>query len=190
MESTMTPTFRMSYPNVFTPRKNELSGKDEYGTVCLFEKGENLSKLEALCRAAMEKKWGKDQTQWPKPIRSPFRDQGEKAKMVDGKRVLPAGHVDGAIFINLKSSQRPGVVDQNVQRVIDESQIYAGCYARATITAYAYEQKGNRGVAFGLVNLQKVKDGEPLSGRNQPEADFVPVEGAGETATTASGLFS
>ena len=108
-------------------------------------------------------------------MKSPFRLQEERAKEVDGKRVLPAGHEEGAIFMNLRSTQRPGVVDQNVQDILDESQFYAGCIARASINAYAYDQKGNRGVAFGLANIQKVRDGEPLGNRTKPEQDFAPV---------------
>src|SRR5690348_8229642 len=110
----LTPKFRVSYPSVFKPRKNELSGKEEYSLVALFPKGTDLRVLEQEAARALEAKWGKDKTQWPKPLKSPFRDQGERAKIVDGKKVLPEGHEEGAIFINLKSTQRPGVVDEGV----------------------------------------------------------------------------
>lgn len=182
MASVMTPVFRVSYPNVFKPKKNELNGQDEYSLVALFPKDADLSQLKAAAQKAITDKWGSDKAKWPANLRTPFRDQGERAKVVDGKKVLPAGHEEGAIFLNLKAKQRPGVVDQSVQDIIDESQFYAGCFARATINAYAYDNKGNRGVAFGLNNVQKMKDGDPLSGRPRAMDEFAPVEGAGQAS--------
>ena len=176
MPSVLTPKFRVSYPNVFKPKKNELSGKDEFNVVALFPKGADLSGLKAAAQKAIVEKWGPDKAKWPANLRTPFRDQAEKAKDVDGKRVLPPGHEEGAIFLNLKSTQKPGVVDQSVQDIIDESQFYAGCWARASVNAYAYDQKGNRGVSFGLGNIQKIAEGEPLGNRARPEAEFAPVE--------------
>lgn len=193
MANINTPTFRVSYPNVFKAKRNDLNGKDEFSVVALFKKGEDLSALKAAAQKAIVDKWGPDKEKWPKNLRSPFRDQSERAKEVDGKRILPAGHEEGAIFLNLKSSQRPGVVDQNVQDIIDESQFYAGCYARASVNAYAYDQKGNRGVSFGLGNIQKVRDGEPLGNRAKPEQDFAPIqveEGASQSTGSATDIFS
>lgn len=194
MANINTPTFRVSYPNVFKAKKNDLNGKDEFSIVALFKKGEDISALKTAAQKAITDKWGPDKAKWPQNLRSPFRDQAERAKEVDGKRILPAGHEEGAIFLNLKSSQRPGVVDQNVQDILDESQFYAGCFARASVNAYAYDQKGNRGVSFGLGNIQKVKDGEPLGNRARPESDFAPIaveESAGKSAgASASDIFS
>lgn len=172
----ITPEFRVSYPNVFKPKRNELNGKDEYSMVALFPKGADLKTLKEACQKAIVDKWGPDKAKWPNNLRTPFRLQEERAKDVDGKRILPAGHEEGAVFINLKSSQRPGIVDQNVQDIINESDFYAGCWARASINAYAYDQKGNRGVAFGLNNVQKTRDDDPLGNRAKPEQDFAPVE--------------
>lgn len=174
--SVMTPVFRVSYPNVFKAKINELSGQAEYSLVALFKKGEDLSVLKAAAQAAMEKKWGTDKGKWPKTLRSPFRDQGERAKESDGKTTLPEGYEEGAIFINLKSKERPGLVDQKVQDIIEETEFYAGCFARAKVNAYAYDAKGNKGVSFGLQNLQKVKDGDSLSGRTKAQDDFAPIE--------------
>lgn len=179
-----TPFFRVSYPNVFKPRLNKLNNKEEYNIQCLFPKGTDLTSLKQAAQSAMEKKWGSDQAKWPKNIRTPFRNQGDRAK--DGK--TPMGYEDGAIYLNLRTDKRPGVVDQNRNPILDENEFYAGCWARATISAYAYDQAGNRGVSFGLLNLQKVKDDEPLGTRVSAEDDFQPVAGA-ESGQAATGLF-
>jgi len=186
----MTPEFRVSFPNVFKPKKNELSGEDEYSVQALFPKGCDMSGLKAAAEAAVVKKWGADKSQWPSNLRTPFRLQDERAKVVEGKKVMPPGHEEGAIFLNLKSKQRPGVVDKSVQPIIDETEFYSGCYARATISAYAYDAKGNRGVAFGLGNIQKTRDGEPLGGRMKAEDEFAPIgDQSGAKPEVLSSLF-
>lgn len=176
MSTLITPAFRISYPNLWKPRKNELNGKDEYSCVALFPKGEDLTELIQLAQVAIVDMWGADKKKWPSNFRNPFRDQGEKTKQLDdGTSFLPEGLEEGAIFLNLKSQHKPGVVDQQVQPILNPAEIYAGCWCRASVNAFTYDQKGNRGVSFGLVNIQKVKDDDPLSGRSTPQDDFQPI---------------
>jgi len=172
MAKVITPTFRVSFPNVFRPAKPMAGSTQEpkYGLTMLFSKDDDISALKKAAEDACAEKWGADKSKWPKNLRSPFRDQGEKDY---------EGYEEGAVFVNATSKQRPGLVDANMNDIIDESEFYAGCYARASINAFAYDTAGNRGVAFGLNNVQKLKDGEPLGGRTRPEDDFEPVGGSG-----------
>jgi len=183
----LTPKFRASYPNVFKAVSNKLSKKMEYSVVALFPKGADLSGLKKAAKDACIEKWGADETKWPKNLESPFKDQGDRAK--DG--VLPQGYEKGAIYMNLKNKNKPGVVDQNVQPIIDESEFYPGCWAIASVNCFAWDYEGVKfGVSFGLNNIQKVKDGEPFSGRTKAEDDFAPVATEdGETAQSAESLF-
>lgn len=182
-KSIMTPKFRVSFPFVFQPQKAKEEGKDpKYSVAMLFEKGADLSALKTAAKEAAANKWGPDPAKWPKNLRNPFRDQGDREKKLDG-------YVDGAIVITATSKQRPGLVDENVQPIIEERQFYPGCYARATVRAFAYDTAGNKGVSFGLQNIQKVADGQPLGGRSRPENDFAPVEGTGTPDTSADELF-
>lgn len=178
MSNVTTPKFRVSYPKVFKPELNTLSNKMEFSVVALFKKGEDLSSLKKACEEVLIEKLGPDKVKWPKGLKSPFRDQSDREK--DG--VLPAGHEAGAIFINLKTSNKPGVVDQNVQPILDESEFYAGCYAHASVRPYYYDQKGNKGIALGLQNVQKLGEGDPLSGRASASQDFKPVQDSSEKA--------
>lgn len=194
MIKVLTPKFRLSYPNVFKARLNELNGKEEYSVVALFPKNADLSALKKAVDQAMNEKWG-DEKKRPKGITTPFRDQGERAKEVDGKETMPAGYEKGAVFVNLKSQRRPGLVDQNLQDIIEETEIYAGAWARATVSAFAWEFKSaqgavlKRGVSFGLLNLQKVSDGDPLIGKSSPQEDFSPIEIDSTDGTSAEALF-
>lgn len=200
MAHVITPTFRVSYPNIFEPRLNTLSGKMEYSLTALFKKGESLKVLELEILRAVKEEFGDLATITktpqglygciPAPGKAivlfknwPLRDQGEREK----EGVLPQGYEAGAIFMNLKSKQQPGLVNQAKQDIIDAADFYAGCYARAAVNAYYYDQKGNKGVSFGLGAIQKVAEGESLSGRVDPQSAFEAI--AEESSTDASSLF-
>ena len=177
-QNVMTPKFRASFANVFRPGKAMEDGQEpKYGVMMLFDKDADLSALKAAAQQAVVDEWGADKAKWPKNLRSPFRDQGEK----DGE-----AFVAGAMFVTATSKQKPGLVDQRNQPIIDESEFFSGCYARATVRAFAYDKAGNRGVAFGLQNVQKLADGEPLGGaRVAAEKEFEPVETGGGTDATS-----
>lgn len=166
MDKVLSPIFRVSFPNVFTPRGFE-GQAPKYSVAMLFDKSEDLTALKNLARKAVEEKWPNAEKR-PKGLRNPFRDGDvEKADITGYENVM---------FANATSKMKPGIVDQNVQPIIDEAEFYGGCYARATLVAYAYDKGGNRGVAFGLQNIQKIRDGEPFSGRTKAEDDFSSVE--------------
>lgn len=188
MGNVLTGKFRVSYPNVFKTKKNDLNGKDEYSVVAIFPKGADLSKLQAACKEAAKEKWG---DKIPANLRSPFRKHEERQiENEKGDMIFPAGMEAGGIFINLKSNQRPGVVNERTEDIINESEFYAGCFARATVRPYAYGGPGTKfapGIAFGLQNIQKMADGEPLGSRTKPQDDFEAIEGAGDTAGSAGG---
>lgn len=177
-ENIVTPEFRVSFPQVFKPKHNKLSKKDEYSLQALFPKGADLSKLYALAAKVAEEKFGPNFKTMK--LRSPFRDQADREKMNDdGTKFMPEGYEKGAIYLNLRSEYKPNVVDENVQPILVESDFYPGCWARASLSCYAYDQGGNKGVNFGLQNLQKTRDGESFSGRTKAEDDFAPVSAAG-----------
>lgn len=192
MSNTMTPKFRVSYPSVFKSKKNDLNGKDEFSLVAYFPKGADLSELKKAAMEAMEEKWP-DAKKRPGNMRNPFRKHEEKFKVDEktGQTVIPQGMEEGGIFINLKSYKKPGLVDVNAQDIIVESDFYGGCYARATVQAAAYFNKGNAGVSFWLQNIQKMADGDPLGSRTRPQDDFAPIEGTDSNASSgdASNLF-
>lgn len=162
----MTPKFRVSYPSVFEAKSYE-DGPAKYSVVMLFDKKTDLKELKrAAHNAAIEKFGAKDK--WPKNFRMPFRDGDEDRADTPG--------YENSIFITASSKQRPGVVDQQRNQLISDEDFYAGCYARATLIAFAYDTKGNKGVSFSLQNVQKLADGEKFSGRKSAEDEFDSVE--------------
>ena len=77
-----------------------------------------------------------------------------------------------AYFINANSATAPGIVDAACNPIMNRSEVYSGVYGRASISFYAFNANGNKGIACGLNNLQKISDGEPLGGRASAESDF------------------
>lgn len=78
----------------------------------------------------------------------------------------------GCWFLNANSNTAPQIVDRSVQPILDRGEVYSGCYARVSINFYAFNTNGNRGIACGLGNIQKVRDGEPLAGKSSAADDF------------------
>ena len=97
-------------------------------------------------------------------LRSPLRDGN-----ID--RPDDAAYAN-AFFVNANSASAPGIVDEDRLPVLNRSEVYSGVYGRASITFYAYNSNGNRGIACGLQNLQLIRSGEPLGGRSSAESDF------------------
>ncbi len=97
-------------------------------------------------------------------IKIPLRD-GDKDRPDDEAYA-------NSYFVNANSTTPPGIVDADCNRILDHSEVYSGVYGRAAINFYAYNKNGNRGIACGLQNLQKVRDGEPLGGHSRAEDDF------------------
>ena len=135
----------------------------------MFEEGADLAELERVAEAVGREKWGAKYDALLKTgkIRSPFRLDGEEK-----------GYPAGSVFVNIKSKQAPGIVsiypgpDGKPKKITDPAELYAGCYARASVRAFAYDTQGNKGVSFALNNLQKMGDGERLDGRSRAEDEF------------------
>lgn len=163
----ITPPFRASYANIVKPRRTP-SGDMKYQISMIFPKGTDLTAMKTAAKEAAQEKWGPDASKWPKNLRLPFRDGAERQEEA----------YKNAIFVGASADRKPGIVDQNKQEIIDEDEIYSGMWARASVTAFAYDNSGNKGISFGLNNVQKLKDGERLDGRRSAEDDFkdVPVD--------------
>lgn len=181
-----TPEFRVSFPSVFEA-KSFNNQEPKFSIAMLFTKTTDLKELKRAANNALIEKWGSDKAKWPKGLRSPFRDGNDKPDL-DGYK--------DTILVSASSKTRPGVVGNKIDettgklRVItkddanpDGGQLfYAGCYARATLIAFAYDTSGNKGVSFSLQNIQKLRDGKPFSGKKAATEEFGEVADASDDA--------
>ena len=97
-------------------------------------------------------------------LKTPLRDGDKERKGDDAYK--------DAYFVNANSTTKPGVVDADRQPILDTSELYSGIIGRASINFYAFNSNGNRGIACGLNNIQKLADGTPLGGHSRAEDDF------------------
>jgi hypothetical protein len=164
MKKLITPEFRVSFPYLFKPNAFQEGKEPKYSVTMLFDKKANLKPLKQLMMETIKEKWGSNP---PKGLRKPFRKGSEKELQ---------GYDDDTIFMTCSSKMKVGLVDQARQPIIHEDDFYAGCYAHASVTCYAYDNQFGKGVSFGLQNVQKLRDGEPFSGRTKPEDDFEILE--------------
>jgi len=166
----ITGVCRLSYANIWQP-KSINGGAPKYSASVLIPKSDTktIAKVKAAIQAAYEegesKLKGNSKTVPPlASIKTPLRD-GDTERPDDEAY---AGHW----FLNANSNTAPGVVNLNREPIYDTSQIYSGVYARVSLSFYAFNSNGNRGIACGLQNVQKVRDGESLGGKAKAEDDF------------------
>lgn len=164
------PDTRWSYANVWEA-KSINGGSPKFSVSLIIPKGDTRTvakvkaAIEAAYREGESKLKGNGKTVPPlSTIKTPLRDG-------DAERPDDSAYAN-AYFINANSATAPGIVDADRQPVLDRSEVYSGVYGRASINFYAFNSNGNRGIACGLNNLQKIRDGEPLGGKSRAEDDF------------------
>lgn len=181
-EKLITPEFRAAFVGLFraTAPKENPDGKKKYSIRAVFMPSTDLSAMKSAAKTAASEKWGNNV---PKSMRSPFRLNEELDNPIPG---VP----DDAIIMTFSANEdrRPGLVDAQLQDIIDDSEVYSGAWFRAQVRAYAYEQAGNRGVAFGLENVQKLRDDDPLGGGRVPASKAFEAFGGG-ASKSAGNLF-
>lgn len=162
---------RLSYAHLFEPHAIE-GNEPKYSVSVIIPKTdkETLQAIKAAVDEAKEQGKAKFGGKIPGNLKTPLRD-GDVEREGDEAYA-------GCYFLNANSKNKPGVVDINVQPVLDQSEVYSGCYARLTLNFYPYSASGNKGIAAGLGNVQKLADGEPLGGFTRAEDDFDSVESA------------
>ena len=162
----VTGIVRLSYEHVWEPASINGS-KPKYSVSLIIPKSDTktISAINAAVDAAIRDGAAKFGGKVPPrgALKLPLRD-GDTERDDEAYK--------GAYFVNANSTTPPQIVDRAVQPILDRSEVYSGCYARVSINFYAFNTNGNKGIACGLGNIQKVRDGEPLSGRSTAEDDF------------------
>lgn len=162
----VTGVIRLSYANVWEP-KSINGGAEKYSVSLIIPKTDTktISAINAAVDAAIEEGKGKFGGKIPNKaaLKLPLRDG-------DAERDDEA--YKDAYFLNANSTTAPQIVDKAVNPILERSEVYSGVYARVSINFYAFNSNGNRGIACGLGNIQKIRDGEPLGGHSSAADDF------------------
>ena len=164
----ITGKVRFSYAHVFEPVAMAEGQEAKYQVSLIIPKSDlkTLEKIEKAIEAAKVvgkvkiSKNGKIMAGLKMPLRDGDEERPDNPEYAD------------SMFINCSSKIKPGIVDKDLIPIMSQDEFYSGCYGRASINFYAFNNAGNRGIACGLNNLQKLADGEALAGGASAEEDF------------------
>jgi len=170
----VTDKVRLSYCHLFEPFSSFEGQDPKYSVVILIPKSDTrtIKKIKAAQQAALELgKASKFNGSIPKNWKNTLHDGDEEADLDKNPEY------EGHYYMTVSNKTKPGVVDQALNAVIDQTEVYSGCYARVSLNAYAFNVSGSKGVSFGLNHVQKLEDGEPFGSFSRAEDDFDVVEG-------------
>ena len=162
----VTGVVRLSYANIWEA-KSINGGEPKYSASIIIPKNdkETIEAIHRVIDAAIEA--GLDKFGGKKPNKAAI-----KLPLRDGDVEREDEAYANSYFVNANSKTQPQIVDKMVRPILDCDEVYSGCYARVSLSFYAFNSNGNRGIACGLGNIQKVRDGEPLGGRSTASDDF------------------
>lgn len=173
---------RLSFPELFTPKMEtddngnaKPNGKMKYSATFLLHKKTNAKDIAAIEAAVAQAKKDPKLAGDKRVPKVFFRDGSDKPHL--------EGYTGDVKFFTARKEHKPGqrgpgVVDQNLQELTPESgKPYAGCFVNARVEAYPYvHPKSGPGIAFGLLNVQFLRDGEPFGSNAGPaEEGFAAV---------------
>ena len=165
---------RLSYVHLFEPWALNEDDDKKFSAVLLIPKSDKatLAKFEEAKNLALEEGKSRFGTGWGKKgVKYTLRDGDQEADLDTNPEY------EGHMYVSVSNSRRPGVVDRNVQPILDSTEVYSGCYARVSLECFPYKhQQGGDGISFSLGNVQKLADGERFDGSTSAEQDFDAVE--------------
>lgn len=157
------PRGETAYVHVFKAQPPMQEGKEpQFSATFLWdEKNPKLDKLRQAIVQVAEEKWGKKAADMLKKgqLKSPLHEGSEKEDAKDAEMY------EGKVFLKASSTDRPQVVDKDLEDIVDKFDVYSGCIARADVWLFPYDKAGNKGVGAILNSFQKLDDGERRSGR-------------------------
>lgn len=172
----ITGEVRLSYANLWEP-KSINGGAPKYSVSIIIPKSD--TRTIAKIKAAIEAAYREGETKLKGNGKTVPALSALKTPLRDGDTERPDDEAySGSYFINANSATAPGIVDSACETILERSQIYSGVYARASVNFYAFNSNGNKGIACGLNNIQKLRDGDPLGGKPRAEDDFATDEDA------------
>lgn len=166
----VTGKVRFSYVTLDKPRASEEGAEPKYSVVLLIPKSDTATLK--LIKAAIDEA--------AKAFRARNGDASLPANPLfplhDGDGSKPNGgdygeECKGCYVMNASSKVKPIMRDEFNEELLDPNEIYSGCYGRAIINFYGYNNR-RKGIGCGLLGVQKKHDGEPLGGIRASADDF------------------
>lgn len=174
----VTGKVRFSYVNVFAPVAQDEGKAPKYSVALIIPKTDiaTISRINHAVNSC--KKDNMDLWDY-------FDNKQNKIVKIRNMALLRGGLRDGdveksdaayhgSMFINATSTARPGLVDKDLNDIVKPTDFYSGCYGRASLTFYAYNNGPYAmGIGCTINNLQKLEDGPRLGSFSTPAEDFL-----------------
>lgn len=158
----VTPKARCSYVQLLSPKAFEDNPEPKYSVVLIFDKEAQQSpEFKRMVQAYTAEKTRLHPNGAPNGFKTPFRPSSEKE-----------GFPPDCVFITISTTRKPDVVDEHGNDLFEPSKVYSGMFGRASLSMYSYDKKGNKGIAFGLNNFQKLGDGDRMDSKTTAAQDF------------------
>lgn len=158
-----TPLFRVSFPQVFKPKAFDEGSEPKYSITMLFAKDADLSELKRAVNKLKKEHFSR------------LDDEDVFTPFTEVKKKLRKGYegYENTTPLTASSNRKPKVIDVKTgELIIHPEDFYPGCYAKAVVNIYDFNKSVNKGISLGLVNLIKMRDGDPLDGSTDPFDDF------------------
>jgi Protein of unknown function (DUF2815) len=184
----LTPLCRVSYCNVWKPRKDT----EIYDISLIMDNPKDLSekdkgrwnKLKELMLEAKQEEWPKAKAPVCCNVRTVkgYKTDDFYSDPLDGEK---NPEYVGKIVIKATSyGRQPEIIGPDKEEITNKADFYSGCYAIASLTAFAYDKNGKKGVSFGVQHIMKIKDGTSFTGGAGKAADHFEEIDADDFATT------
>jgi hypothetical protein len=158
----LTPKARCSYVQLLSARAFEDNPEPKFSVLLIFDKtAQSSPEFKRMVQAYTAEKARLYPNGAPSGFKTPFRPSSEKE-----------GFPPDCVFISISTTRKPDVVDADGTDLFEPSKVYSGMYGRASLSLYSYDKKGNKGIAFGLNNFQKLGDGERMDSKTSAAEDF------------------
>ncbi len=157
----VTGKVRFSFCNIFEPKAPQGGGDPKYSVTLLIPKTDKatLDKIKTAMAEARENFCNKNGAN-AIPVKFNHTLHDGDGTRDSGEPYGP--ECKGCCVITVSSKQKPVIVDAFRNEITDPTEVYSGCYGRASINFYGYNQAGKKGVSAGLLSIQKLSDGEPF----------------------------
>jgi hypothetical protein len=182
-----TPEGRSCYAFVFSPATND-DDKQEYRIQILFPEAKEAEGIKILKDAAREvgiEAFGADFADQVRAgkIHWPFRKGDTDSATKDNPLYK------GMTFLNAKSTDKPTVVDENVEEIDNREDFRSGDWCKLSIRFFAFDRKGNKGVAVSLGNIQRTRRDTRLDNRADAKTEFEKIPGGTGAGNSAASDF-
>ena len=176
----ITPVFRVAFPMLDNPQDRQPDKEGyvsrKYSVTAIWRPAdftdlekEQWAAIKAALDVAVKETFKKTYKQL-----LDLNQQGGNYKLAPRSGLLKelTGFGEGTEFAALNANYRPHAVDQDRKPIENiEAAFYAGCYARASVRPYTFNNQG-KGVALGMNGLQFMYDGERLDAGGTSSDDF------------------